>query len=198
MFPPDPLSRLLLFLLRVLKSDLQTLPPSPAAPNSPRVPVLPADRCSGCTSLSASGWPWALRSGRTWWVEAAGRVSAGAPGGSSGDIGGVGGSWHGGTDMSTVGRGAGGPGSTALESEGGSLQAKRMVQRISSPGVLALCQQRRLQPRNSCVLIQKSQTVGEAGSHPDSEGDAVLPLPGARTGVVGPKWKHIVTPALSG
>ena len=105
-----------------------------------------------------------------------------------GTVGGVGGSWHSGTGASTVGRGSGGPGSTALESEVGSLQAKRTVQQISSPGVLALCQQRRLRPQNSCVLIQKSQTVGEAGSRPASDGDAVLLLPGARMRVLGPKW----------
>ena len=115
-----------------------------------------------------------------------------------GTVGGVGGSWHSGTGASTVGRGSGGPGSTALESEVGSLQAKRTVQQISSPGVLALCQQRRLRPQNSCVLIQKSQTVGEAGSRPASDGDAVLLLPGARMRVLGPKWKHMVTPGTSG
>lgn len=113
-------------------------------------------------------------------------------------VGGVGGSWHSGTDASTVGRGSGGPGSTALESEVGSLQVKCMVQRISSPSILALCQQSRSWPQNSCVLIQESQTVGEAGSHPASDGDAVLPLLGARTRVVGPKWKPMVTPGTSG
>lgn len=39
--------------------------------------------------------------------------------------------------------------------------------------------------------------MGEAGSCPASERDAVLPFPGARTGVVGSKYKHMVIPGTS-
>lgn len=173
--PPDVSSRVSprppltppAFPSRVPKSDLQTLPPSPAAPSSPRVPVLPADRCSGCTSLSASGWPWAQIRGRTRWVEAWGRVSAGAPGGSSGDTKGVGAP---GMVERTRAQWGGvlGPGSTTLEVKV-KVWGEAHGPGISAPGVLALCQQRRLQPQNSCVLIQKSRRWA-AGSHPDSEG----------------------------
>ena len=52
MFPPDPLSRPLLFLPHVLKSDLQTLPPSPAAPSPPG--------CQSCLLTVAVGAPACL------------------------------------------------------------------------------------------------------------------------------------------